>query len=46
MPRPGADRCERFDRHGVSAGIIPTNGGEVCWAGLKPTRWTSPSHAP
>jgi flavin-dependent dehydrogenase len=39
-PAPGADRYEWFYRPGATAGVIPTNDGEVCvWVGLPPARF-------
>jgi flavin-dependent dehydrogenase len=39
-PAADADRYEWFYRPGAAAGVIPTNGGEVCvWVGLPPSRF-------
>ena len=39
-PSPSASHYDWFYRPGVSAGIIPTNGGQVCiWAGLPAERF-------
>jgi flavin-dependent dehydrogenase len=39
-PVSHAERYEWFYRPGATAGVIPTNGGEVCvWVGLPPARF-------
>jgi len=44
-PGPDADRYDWFYRPGVSAGVIPTNGGEICvWAGLPASRFARERH--
>ena len=44
-PSPSASHYDWFYRPGVSAGIIPTNDGQVCiWAGLPAERFADERH--